>query len=198
MNSIDNDENLSEEEIEESIEEVQRRESNEDEIAKKNIEKSEIENLKTQNDLLKQELADLNNKYLRLAAEYKNYQERSKKEKSNIRSYSLIEAVSAILPIIDDIERTLPSFAKAGEEYEKGLNMILKRTSEALKKLGVESFGEKGEEFDPSIHNASSKIESDENQDEDKETSTVISEVYQKGYKINEKLIRPAMVQVRD
>ena len=198
MSNINSDENSSEEEIEENIEEVQRQESSEDEIAKENIEKSEIENLKIQNDLLKQELADLNNKYLRLAAEYKNYQERSKKEKLSIRTYSLIEAVSSILPIIDDIERTLPSFSKAGEEYEKGLNMILKRTSEALKKLGVESFGEKGEEFDPSIHNASSKIESDENQYEDKETSTVISEVYQKGYKINEKLIRPAMVQVKD
>ena len=151
MNSIDNDENLSEEEIEE--------ETGEDEINEDEIESKETEKLKTQNDLLKQELSDLNNKYLRLAAEYKNYQERSKKEKSSIRSYSLIEAVSAILPIIDDIERTLPSFSKAGEEYEKGLNMILKRTSEALKKLGVESFGEKGEEFNPSIHNASSKIE---------------------------------------
>ena len=198
MSNINSNENLSEEEIEENMEEVQEQESNEDEVTEENIEKSEIEDLKTQNDLLKQELADLNNKYLRLAAEYKNYQERSKKEKLSIRTYSLIEAVSSILPIIDDIERTLPSFAKAGEEYEKGLNMILKRTSEALKKLGVESFGEKGEEFNPSIHNASSKIESDENQGEDKEKSTVISEVYQKGYKINEKLIRPAMVQVRD
>ena len=198
MNNINSDENLSEGKIEENIEKAQEQEPSEDEITEQNIEKSEIENLKTQNDLLKQELADLNNKYLRLAAEYKNYQERSKKEKLSIRTYSLIEAVSSILPIIDDIERTLPSFAKAGEEYEKGLNMILKRTSEALKKLGVESFGEKGEEFNPSIHNASSKIESDENQGEDKEKSTVISEVYQKGYKINEKLIRPAMVQVKD
>ena len=185
MNSIDNDENLSEEEIEEETE------TSEDEIIEDEIENKETEELKTQNDLLKQELSDLNNKYLRLAAEYKNYQERSKKEKSSIRIYSLIEAVSAILPIIDDIERTLPSFSKAGEEYEKGLNMILKRTSEALKKLGVESFGEKGEEFNPSIHNASSKIESDE------EENTVISEVYQKGYKINEKLIRPAVDQVK-
>lgn len=194
-NNVNQDENFSEEDIEETSEEESNKNENESE------ENKEIENkedLKIQNDLLKQELSDLNNKYLRLAAEYKNYQERSKKEKLSIRTYSLIEAVSAILPIIDDIERTLPSFAKAGEEYEKGLNMILKRTSEALKKLGIESFGKKGEEFDPSIHNASSKIESDENQDEDKEKSAVISEVYQKGYKINEKLIRPAMVQVKD
>lgn len=150
-----------------------------------------IENLKTENDLLKQELSDLNDRYLRLAAEYRNYQERSKKEKFNISTHALIDSVSAILPIIDDIERTLPSFAEAGEEYEKGLNMILKRISEALRRLGVESFGEKGDEFDPGIHNASSKIESDS------EENAVISEVYQKGYKIKEKLVRPAMVQVK-
>jgi len=77
MNSIDNDENLSEEGIEEEIEE----ETGEDEINEDEIESKETEELKTQNDLLKQELSDLNNKYLRLAAEYKNYQERSKKRK---------------------------------------------------------------------------------------------------------------------
>ena len=74
MNNINSDENLSEGKIEENIEKAQEQESSEDEITEQNIEKSEIENLKTQNDLLKQELADLNNKYLRLAAEYKNWQ----------------------------------------------------------------------------------------------------------------------------
>ena len=98
--------------------------------------------------------------------------------------------MSSILPIVDDIERTLPSFADAGEKYEKGLQMILKRISSSLKSLGVESFGEKGEEFDPSIHNASSKLDSDDEK-------VIISEVYQKGYKIQGKLIRPAMVQVK-
>lgn len=157
----------------------------------------EDQNMESENELLKNELkkakSDLdsfNDRYLRLAAEYKNYKDRSEKEKSNIRQDSLIDAVSSILPIIDDIERTLPSFSDAGEKYEKGVSMILKRISDCLKNLGVEEFGQKGEEFDPNIHNASSKIESDEE-------VSVISEVYQKGYKIQNKLIRPAMVQVR-
>lgn len=149
-----------------------------------------LEELKSENENLKKEISKLNDKYLRLAAEYKNYQERSKKEKMNIRRDSLMDSVSSILPIIDDIERTLPSFSEAGEKYEKGVSMILKRLDSCLKSLDVESFGKKGDEFDPSIHNASSKIESDDDK-------TVISEVYQKGYKIKDKLVRPAMVQVK-
>ena len=151
---------------------------------------SENESLKIELEKAKSDLDSFNDKYLRLAAEYKNYKERSEKEKSNIRQDSLVDAVSSILPIIDDIERTLPSFSNAGEKYEKGVSMILKRTSDCLKNLGVEEFGKKGDEFDPNIHSASSKIESDED-------ISVISEVYQKGYKIQNKLIRPAMVQVR-
>ena len=149
----------------------------------------DLKKLESENDSLKKEVKEMNEKYLRLAAEYKNYQERSKREKLEIRKDSLVDAVSSVLPIIDDIERTLPSFFDAGEKYEKGVKMILKRVSDSLQGLGVESFGEKGEEFDPSVHNASSKIESDN----DKVT---ISEVYQKGYKVHGKLIRPAMVQV--
>ena len=163
---------------------------NEDNLDEDQDVESENESLKNELEKAKSDLDSFNDKYLRLAAEYKNYQDRSEREKSNIRQDSLIDAVSSILPIIDDIERTLPSFSDAGEKYEKGVSMILKRVSECLKNLGVEEFGEKGEEFDPNIHNASSKIESDEE-------ISVISEVYQKGYKIKNKLIRPAMVQVR-
>lgn len=162
--------------------------SSDEEILKENDD--ELEKIKSENESLKNELESYKDKYLRLAAEYKNYQERSKKEKLRIRENSLVDIVSSVLPIIDDIERTLPSFASAGEKYEKGVSMILKRVSDILTSLGVTSFGEKGDEFDPSIHNASSKIESDN------DTATV-SEVYQKGYTLKDTLIRPAMVQVK-
>lgn len=145
--------------------------------------------LKSENSRLSEELKVMNDKYMRLAAEFKNYQERNKKEKLQIHSNAMIDAVSSLIPIIDDIERILPSFLDMEEKYSKGVNMILKKTHESLKKLGIESFGDKGDEFDPSIHNASSKIDGDGDK-------TVISEVYQKGYKIHDKLIRPAMVQV--
>lgn len=152
---------------------------------------SEIDALKTENEELSEKILALNDKYLRLAAEYKNYQERSKKEKIRIHSDSIIDVVSLLLPTIDDIERTLPMFSEMEEKYSKGVNMILKKMHDSLKKLGVESFGDVGDEFDPSIHNASSK--SEETRDDGK---TVISEVYQKGYKIGGRLIRAAMVQV--
>ena len=149
----------------------------------------EDEDLVEENEKLKKEIKELTDKYLRLAAEFKNYQERNKKEKVRIRTDSLIDAVSSILPIIDDIERTFPMFAEMDEKYSKGLDMIIRKIHDSLKNLGVESVGNVGDEFDPSIHNASSKIDGDGDK-------TVISEVYQKGYKLSGKLIRPAMVQV--
>lgn len=152
---------------------------------------SEVETLKTENEELSRKILELNDKYLRLAAEYKNYQERSKKEKIRIHSDAISDVVSVLLPTVDDIERTLPMFSEMEEKYSKGVNMILKKMHDSLKKLGVESFGEIGDEFDPSIHNASSK--SDESSDDGK---TIISDVYQKGYKIGGRLIRAAMVQV--
>lgn len=156
-------------------------EDNEDEF--------DLGKLKDENESLSKEVAQLKDKYLRLAAEYKNYQERSKKEKIRIHSDSVFDVVSVLIPTIDDIERTLPLFLEMEEKYSKGVNMILRKMHDSLKSLGVESFGKIGEEFDPSIHNASSKIDGDGDK-------TVISEVYQKGYKIKDKLIRPAMVQV--
>ncbi len=155
------------------------------------LDSSEIESLRGENEKLSKKILELNDKYLRLAAEYKNYQERSKKEKIRIHSDAVSEVVSVLLPTVDDIERTLPMFSEMEEKYSKGVNMILKKMHDSLKKLGVESFGEVGDEFDPSIHNASSK--SDESSDDGK---TVISDVYQKGYKIGGRLIRAAMVQV--
>ena len=167
-------------------------ENNNDDIIEEDNENDvdeKFSELESENKKLKDELGIIKDKFIRLAAEFKNYQERSKKEKLQIHSNAMIDAVSSIIPIIDDIERVLPSFLDMEEKYSKGVSMILKKTHESLNKLGIESFGEKGDEFDPSIHNASSKIDGDGDK-------TVISEVYQKGYKIHDKLIRPAMVQV--
>ena len=186
MSDNKNLENNDTQELDENLE------GSSEEILEDDVENNddEIQKIKSENEYLKAELEKYEDKYLRLAAEYKNYQDRSKKEKLMLRQDSLIDAVSSVLPVIDDIERTLPSFSSAGEKYEKGVSMILKRISEVLKGLGVVSFGEKGEEFDPSVHNASSRIESNDD-------TSVVSEVYQKGYKLKDRLIRPAMVQVK-
>ena len=185
------DDEKNEEVIEESEElnDINSMENDSDIVEEVEDNNEQSDKLKLENAKLSDELKIMNDKYMRLAAEFKNFQERSKREKLQIHSNAMIDAVSSIIPIIDDIERVLPSFLDMEEKYSKGVSMILKKTHESLKKLGIESFGDKGDEFDPSIHNASSKVDGDGDK-------TIISEVYQKGYKIHDKLIRPAMVQV--
>ena len=96
----------------------------------------------------------------------------------------------SILPIEDSLEAALSSSENQNEEYKKGIKLLKDQFEKALKTLKVESFGEVGEKFDPSIHNAISHIE----EESDKENE--ISKVFQKGYKSSTRIIRHAMVQV--
>ncbi len=141
--------------------------------------KSLEEELKKQKDLL-----------LRTAAEYENFRKRTEKEKAMIYSDATCLAVSAILPIADNLQRAIDIESASAKDYQKGFEMIIKQFNDSLSKLSVESFGEKGDAFNPDIHNAVSHIE-DDNLDEN-----IISEVFQKGYKIKDRIIRHAMVQV--
>lgn len=139
---------------------------------------------------LKEELDKQKDLLLRTAAEYENFRRRTEKEKAMIYSDATCVAVSAILPIADNIERAVKIESASAEDYQKGFEMIIKQFNDALSKLSVESFGEKGDAFNPEIHNAVSHIDN-ENFDEN-----VISEVFQKGYKVKDRVIRHAMVQV--
>lgn len=134
------------------------------------------------------EIKELNDKYTRLYAEYDNFRKRSAKERDGIYSDAYADAVSSILPILDNVERAV-GYTDA-EAVLKGVQMILKGANEAFDKMGVKSFGEKGEQFDPNRHNAVMHVE-DESLDEN-----VIAEVFQKGYLKGDKVIRYAMVQV--
>lgn len=139
---------------------------------------------------LKKELDAQKDRLLRTAAEYDNFRKRTEKEKALIYSDATSVAVSAILPIADSLEHATKSLEGADENYQKGLLLIVNQFNESLKKLKVESFGEKGDSFNPDLHNAVSHIE-DEQLGEN-----VISEVFQKGYKIGDHIVRYAMVQV--
>lgn len=139
---------------------------------------------------LKEELSAQKNIWLRTAAEYENFRKRSEKEKAAIYSDATAVAVSAILPIADSLERAQASLTDATEEYKKGISMIVSQFEDSLKKLSVESFGAVGETFDPAFHNAVAHIE-DENLGEN-----TISDVFQRGYKVGERIIRHAMVRV--
>ena len=140
-------------------------------------------------DQLKQQLSEEQNKYLRLAAEYDNYRKRSIKEKDHIYSDGVGDTLTKFLPIYDNLERALQQ-ETADEAYKKGVEMIMTAMQETLSKCGVEVFGEKGEAFNPEMHNAVMHI------DDESLGENVIADVFQKGFRIGEKIVRFAMVRV--
>ena len=134
------------------------------------------------------ELAEQNDKYMRMMAEYDNFRKRSAKEKEGTYADAYADALTSIIPIIDNLERAVGVTDADG--ILKGLEMTLKGAAEALTKMGVEAFGAEGEQFDPNIHNAVMMVESDERAEGE------IVSVFQKGYKKGDKIIRYAMVTV--
>lgn len=169
-----------------------------------NLENTE-ENLENINNIsnIKKELEEYKKYkelFLRTAAEYENFRKRSEKEKESIYSDALSYVISNIISIGDSIDSALNlnnnnninnNTEENNNNYKTGIELLKNQFDASLKKLGVESFGEIGEKFDPDIHNAISHIEQEEVQDEN-----VISSVFQKGYKTQTKVIRHAMVQV--
>ena len=136
---------------------------------------------------LKEAMAVMEDKYLRMAAEYDNFRRRSKEEKDALYEIATADTVKELLPIIDNLDRA--AGYTEGDKIIEGLILIAKTTSGALEKLGVEEFGKVGETFDPNIHNAVFHVE-DENYGEGE-----IVEVFQKGYKKGKHIIRFAMVK---
>lgn len=163
-----------------------------EEVKQEEVKQEEAPAEKSEADALKEELAATKDKYLRLAAEYDNYRRRSEKEKQMIYADATSDTLKEILTIGDSLERASAAYENASEEYKKGVDMIITQYFTALKKIGAEPFGEVGDKFDPSIHNAISVSE-----DESAEDNTITA-VYQTGYKIGDKIVRHAMVQVRN
>lgn len=128
-------------------------------------------------------------KYLRLLAEYDNFRKRSIQEKLNAFSDATAKAALEVISVIDNFERAMAAEC-SDENYKKGVEMIYGQFVEVIKKLGVEEIDALGKEFDPNLHNAVSQVE-DENFGEN-----TVSQVYQKGYKLGDKVIRCAMVVV--
>lgn len=127
--------------------------------------------------------------HLRLAADYDNYRKRTAKEKDQTYSNGKADAVEKMLPVYDNLERALnqPTEDLA---YKKGVELTMAELVKILNGLGVEIFGEAGESFDPNMHNAVMHTE-DETLGEN-----VIAQVFQKGFKLGDKIVRFAMVQV--
>ena len=157
---------------------------------KKKLKKAEaqIAELEGKLEAANAELAAEKDKYMRMIAEYDNYRRRTAKEKDGIYADAYADALKGILPILDNLERAVG--VGEAEALQKGLSMTLKGAEDALAKMGVTAFGEKGETFDPEKHNAVMHIE-DEQYGESE-----ITEVYQKGYAKGDKILRFAMVIV--
>lgn len=138
---------------------------------------------------LEKELKDTKEQLLRVTAEYSNFRKRSEKEKNESFAFATIKAVSEILATVDNLERALANEQEDYEGLKKGVQMTYDGLMASLNKLGVTAYGEQGEQFDPNFHHAVMHI------DDDSLDSNVITDVFQKGYKYNDKVVRPAMVK---
>lgn len=139
---------------------------------------------------LESEVAEQKDKFLRLAAEYDNYRKRTANEKLSIYDDATAKAVAELLPVADSVAIALSSLKDADPEIFKGVELISNQLAKSFEKLKIESFGKQGDEFDPNLHNAISKI------DDDSLGENTLAQVFQTGYKIGDKIIRHAMVQV--
>ena len=128
-------------------------------------------------------------KYLRLMAEFDNYKKRSAKERENIYTDVRVDTVSKFLPVYDNLERALKA-ETSDEAYKKGVEMTFNQLLDVFKKLGVEEIESVGKTFDPNLHNAVMHVE-----DEEKGENEIVEE-FQKGFKVNDKVIRFSMVKV--
>ena len=152
---------------------------------KKAAKKKEEERLSA----LESENAALNDKYLRICAEYDNFRRRSQKEKENLYGDIKADIVQKFLPVYDNLERALRQGTE-DEAYRKGVEMIMTQFESTLEKLGITPIECLGEKFDPALHNAVMHVE-----DEEKGENEIV-EVFQKGFKLGDKVIRFAMVKV--
>lgn len=160
------------------------------EETKEEVKAEETAKEPTPEEKLAAELSETKDNLLRIMAEYDNFRKRSQKEKEAAYGDSKASVIAEFLPLYDNFGRAESQEVTDLDSYKKGIDMIYSQFGEILKKLGVEEFGEKGDAFDPNIHNAVMH-------DEDPEMpENSISDVFSKGYKIGDRTVRPAIVKV--
>ena len=166
---------------------------------KKPADKKKVKKLEAECDALAKEkaalevaIAEANDKYTRLFAEYDNYRKRSAKEREGVYTDAYVDAIKDILPILDNMERALQyKDAQSGDDnMAKGLEMIMKSFAESLTKMGVSEIEALGKTFDPNLHNAIMHV------DDEQFCEGEIVEVFMKGYIKGDKVIRHSVVKV--
>ena len=186
MTTEERNENL--EEVEETVENTETTETKEEVVEEKTAE----ELLQEKVDKLEEELKQSEDKYLRLYAEFENFKRRKNKEIETNNVYKSQKVITEILPSLDNLERAL-QVESDNEEIKsllKGVQMVYEGLQAALKSEGVELVETENAQFDPNFHHAVMQGE-----ESDKE-SGVILDTFQKGYKLKDRVIRPAMVKV--
>jgi molecular chaperone GrpE len=144
---------------------------------------SELQKLRTERDTLLDRLA-------RLQAEFENARKRAAREQQEFRDFATADAIKALLPALDSFERALQAPTNQLNEFRGGVELIYKQLQDALAKLGVRAIPAKGERFDPHVHEAIEMVETTDVPDHQ-----VVDEL-QRGYKLKDRLLRPAMVKV--
>lgn len=140
-------------------------------------------------DQLLAEKADLQDRLRRSLADFDNARKRFEQQRSDFVQFAAMDLVRNILPVLDDFERALKVEA-ADQNFAKGIELIYQRFADTLKRMGLEPFDSSGKPFDPNLHQAVERVESQDHEDQ-----TVLAE-FQRGYNFKGKLLRPAMVKV--
>jgi len=141
---------------------------------------------------LEAERDDLNQRLMRLQADFENFKRRTREEKARDRQFRALELITNILPVLDNFERALGTATEHEESkaLQQGLEMVYRQLTEALIQEGVTKIEAVGQPFDPNKHQAVMQVESDEHE------SNMVVEVLQAGYELNGRVIRPSMVKV--
>ncbi|MBZ2175743.1 nucleotide exchange factor GrpE [Schnuerera sp. xch1] len=174
--------------------ETKQDETKEEQESSENVIKEDNENIK-EDELIKElekkdnEIEELNDRFLRLQADFMNYKNRVEKDKENVYTHATEDIMNQLLPILDNFERALDNMDNEDSFY-KGVKMIYDQILDVLKKNGLKEIQCEGEPFDPNFHHAVFAEEC-----EDREEGTIL-EILQKGYMLNDKVIRPSMVKV--
>jgi molecular chaperone GrpE len=147
------------------------------------------ESLAAERDRLAAEKAELEDRLLRMRAEFQNARARAERERSDYLQFASMDLVRDLVPVLDDLERAM-RVETNDREYAKGVELIYQRLYDTLKKMGLEPIATQGKRFDPNMHQAIERVQTDDHEDQE-----ILGE-FQRGYQFRGKLLRPAMVRV--
>ncbi len=190
MTEVMMDKEKMQEQTEETVENTEVKEENTAEETVETVEENKEPTMEEKLEEAQKQAKDNLDKYIRQLAEFENFRKRSNTEKTAMYSNGVRDTVEKLLPVIDNFERAVEAADDKEDPMYKGVEMILKQFMEILENLGVKEIPSKGEPFDPNVHSAVMHID-DESCDEN-----VVVEVFQKGYTLGDKVIRPSMVKV--